>query len=259
LGNLEAPAFFKALMRTYIYIDGFNFYYGAVRNTPYKWLDFKSFFQKILAPEHDILAIKYFTAHVTGKLDPRQPVRQKTYLRALKKHIPEISVHLGHFSTQDVLSPLSWNHKKFKEWKNISGRVRRFNVPIVLPDQVEIVAPLSSDQSKYGDRRFFVPIIKTEEKGSDFNIAVHLLNDSWLDKFDCAVVVSNDSDLSESLRLVRDQHNKKIGLINPRKTTPARELMKYTSFHKKIRKGVLRDSQLPDPIPGTKIKKPDSW
>ncbi len=30
-------------MRTYIYIDGFNFYYGAVKDTPYKWLDFKNY------------------------------------------------------------------------------------------------------------------------------------------------------------------------------------------------------------------------
>lgn len=101
-------------MRTYIYIDGFNFYYGAVKNTPYKWLDFKSFFQKLLDPRHDIISIKYFTAQVSGKIDPRQPVRQKTYLRALQKHIPELSVHLGHFSTQDVVSPLSWNHKNLK-------------------------------------------------------------------------------------------------------------------------------------------------
>ncbi len=164
-------------MRTFIYIDGFNFYYGAVRNTPYKWLDYKSFFQKLLAPEHDIVAIKYFTAYVTGKLDPRQPVRQKTYLRALKSYIPEISIHLGHFSTHDVLAPLSNNHNRFGN--------RRFNVPIVRTDKggsgnIDALAPLSSNHDKFGDRRFFVPIVKTEEKGSDVNIAVHLLNDSCM-------------------------------------------------------------------------------
>jgi hypothetical protein len=26
-------------MRTSIYIDGFNLYYGAVKDTPYKWLN----------------------------------------------------------------------------------------------------------------------------------------------------------------------------------------------------------------------------
>jgi hypothetical protein len=68
-------------MRTYIYIDGFNFYYGAVKGTPYKWLDFKALFQKLLSPKHQIQALKYFTALVSGKLDPDQPIRQKTFIR----------------------------------------------------------------------------------------------------------------------------------------------------------------------------------
>jgi uncharacterized LabA/DUF88 family protein len=60
-------------------------------------------------------------------------------------------------------------------------------------------------------------VIKTEEKGSDVNLAVHLLNDGWLDAYDCAVVVSNDSDIAEAMRLVRHHHGKRIGLITPRK------------------------------------------
>ena len=48
-----------------------------------------------------------------------------------------------------------------------------------------------------GVSRQFVEVIKTEEKGSDVNLAVHLLNDAWLDRYECAVVVSNDSDLAE--------------------------------------------------------------
>jgi hypothetical protein len=35
--------------------------------------------------------------------------------------------------------------------------------------------------------------------------------------------------------------------------------MKYATFIKRIREGVLRDSQLPDPIPGTNISKPVDW
>ena len=58
-------------------------------------------------------------------------------------------------------------------------------------------------------------VIKTEEKGSDVNLAVHLLNDSWLDVYDCAVVVSNDSDIAEAMRLARHHHGKLIGLITP--------------------------------------------
>lgn len=206
-------------MRTYIYIDGFNFYYGTVKSTPYKWLDFKALFQYLLNSNNKIISIKYFTALVSGKTDPKQPLRQKTYLRAIQKHIPELSVYYGHFLSHVVPAPLA--------------------KPI-------------------GNKRF-ERIIKTEEKGSDVNLAVHILNDAWLDKYDCAVVVSNDSDLAESLRLVKEQHKKLIGLILPGKNHPSKELMQYADFTKKIRKGVLSKSQLPDPIPGTTISKPSSW
>jgi hypothetical protein len=88
---------------------------------------------------------------------------------------------------------------------------------------------------------------------------VHLLNDAWLNKYDCAVVVSNDSDLAESLKLVKEQHGKLIGLITPGKHHPSKELLKYADFVKKIRKGVLSKSQLPDIIPNTDISKPLDW
>ena len=66
-------------MRTYVYIDGFNFYYGAVKNTPYKWLDFKKLLQLLLDPKHNIISIKYFTAMVSGKIDPNQSDKILTY------------------------------------------------------------------------------------------------------------------------------------------------------------------------------------
>lgn len=212
-------------MRTYVYIDGFNFYYGAVKGTPYKWLDFKELFTRLLKPENQILSIKYFTALVTGKLDPDQPIRQKTFIRALEKHIPEISVYYGEFLSHNVMQPLA--------------------LPI--------------DKLCFGKPIKFANIIKTEEKGSDVNLALHLLNEAWLDLYDCAVVVSNDSDLTESLKMVKNHHKKIIGLVTPSKTHPSRELMKYATFNKRIRKGLLADSQLPDPIPGTTIKKPAAW
>jgi uncharacterized LabA/DUF88 family protein len=206
-------------MRTYVYIDGFNFYYRAVKDTPYKWLDFNTLFQHLLSPKNQIISIKYFTALVSGKFDPDQPIRQKTYLRAIQKYIPQLSVYYGHFLSHEIFAPLA----------------------------------------KPEGKKRFVRIIKTEEKGSDVNLAIHVLNDAWLDLYDCAVIVSNDSDLAESLRLVKEQHNKVIGLITPGKGHPSRELLKYADFTKRIRKGVLSISQLPNPIPGTTIYKPKVW
>lgn len=207
-------------MRTIIYIDGFNFYYRAVKNTPYKWLNFKSLFQKLLSEKNQITQIKYFTALVSGKTDPKKPIKQQTYLRALKTFIPEIKIYYGHFLTHEVTAPLAH--------------------------------PLENMRT--------VRIIKTEEKGSDVNIAVHLLNDAWLNNYDCAIVVSNDSDLAESMKLVKEYHpNKILGLIMPGKGHPSKELMKHADFVKRIRTGILELSQLPNPVPGTNIYKPTDW
>ncbi|HEO1344978.1 TPA: NYN domain-containing protein, partial [Legionella pneumophila] len=146
--------------------------------------------------------------------------RQKYYLQALESYIPEIEIYYGHYLTHEV-----------------SAKV--VNPP---PD--------------------FIKIYKTEEKGSDVNLALHVLNDAWLDAYDCAVIVSNDSDLAESLRLVKSQTNKLIGVVFPNtdhKRRPSRELAKYADFIKPIRKNVLKNSQLPDKIPGTEIHKPETW
>jgi uncharacterized LabA/DUF88 family protein len=207
-------------VRTYVYIDGFNFYYGAVRNTPHKWLDFKTLCKLLLQPHHDILKIKYFTALVSSPSnDPTKHVRQQVFIRALEAYIPEIEVFYGHFLSHRVMAPLA---------------------------------------SNVGAQRY-VQVIRTEEKGSDVNLGIHLLNDSWMDLYDCAVVVSNDSDLAEALRLVKAQHKKIIGVITPHKGRPSTELIRHADFVGRVREGVLKASQLPDLIPGTKIHKPAKW
>lgn len=40
-------------MRTNVYVDGFNLYYGAVRKTPYRWLNLDALF-KLLLPKNTI-------------------------------------------------------------------------------------------------------------------------------------------------------------------------------------------------------------
>lgn len=93
-------------MRTFVYVDGFNFYYGAVRGTPFKWLDIPGMCRKLL-PRHRIERVKYFTALISARPgDPDQANRQQTYLRALRT-LPEIEVHLGHFLTSRIRMPLA--------------------------------------------------------------------------------------------------------------------------------------------------------
>ena len=207
-------------MRTFVYVDGFNLYYRALKGTACKWLDLPALFAKILQPHHDILKVKYFTARVSGTpADPSKPQRQDVYLRAFRRHQPEVEGYFGHF---------------------LSHRIR---------------APLAQP---VGDQ-LIVEIVRTEEKGSDVNLAVHLLNDGWLDACDCAVVVSNDSDIAEAMRLVRQHHAKRVGLVTPGAAKPSRQLMAHADFSRRTRPNALHGSQLPDPIPGTSIRKPARW
>jgi hypothetical protein len=83
-------------MKTIVYIDGFNLYYGAVKGTTYKWLDVLALC-KFLLPKNQIVQIKYFTALVSARPnDPDQPNRQLLFLRALRT-LPNLEIIYGHF------------------------------------------------------------------------------------------------------------------------------------------------------------------
>ena len=105
----------------------------------------------------------------------------------------------------------------------------------------------------------FAKVMKTEEKGSDVNLTVHLLNDAWMNAYDCAIVVTNDSDVVEAMRIVKVLKTKQIGLVTPRSRYPSRRLMIHADFSHRIGSVALRNYQFPSPIPGTKITKPATW
>ena len=95
-----------SLIRTNVYIDGFNLYYRALRGTSYRWLDVGKL-ASLLLPQHDIGRIRYFTALVVNRPgDPTQPQRQQTYLRALQT-VPNLSIHYGHFLVNTKWRPLA--------------------------------------------------------------------------------------------------------------------------------------------------------
>ncbi len=206
--------------QTIVYIDGFNFYFGSLKNTPYKWLNIESLFRDVFKKHNDITAIKYYTARVSPKpADPNVANRQDAYLRALEKMCPLVQIYFGHFLRHGVnLENVNPPPATCKVWKN-------------------------------------------EEKGSDVNLAVHIVNDAWKDSFQTAIVVSNDSDLAESLRIAKKERGKTIGLVTPgapkRKTS--RQLSRYADFITPIRSTALNNHQLPLQIPNTRITKPTSW
>ena len=106
----------------------------------------------------------------------------------------------------------------------------------------------------------FVPVIKTEEKGSDVNLAVHLLHDAYKGDFELAVMVTNDSDLLEPMRIVQEELNLRVGLVNPQ-THPSFHLKQQATFIKQLRAGVLGASQFPNSLTDSNgtFHKPTSW
>jgi uncharacterized LabA/DUF88 family protein len=106
----------------------------------------------------------------------------------------------------------------------------------------------------------WVPTIKVEEKGSDVNLAVHLVADGFRGDYEVAVVLSRDSDLCEAVRIVRDELRLAVGIVSPSRRGSV-ELSKLASFEKRVTRRALELSQLPSLMRDDKGKfhKPQSW
>jgi uncharacterized LabA/DUF88 family protein len=209
-------------MRTRVYVDGYNLFYACLKGSAYKWLNVHALVTSLL-PKNRIDKLRYFTAQVSARPhDPNQPQRQQTYLRALTT-IPEIEIHFGHFLTHEVSMPdaASW----------LAGRFRA------------------------------VRVMKTEEKGSDVNLATHLLIDAFDNRFDVAVIISNDSDLKEPISLVRSRFGKKIVLLGPKATRISGALRPLADYIRQFGPSALANAQFPSVMTdsiGT-FHKPPGW
>jgi len=205
---------------TIVYIDGFNFYYGAVKGTPHKWVDLEAVCRRLL-PRDDIVKIRYFTARLTEQADnPHRPIRQDIYLRALATN-PLIDIHYGRFV------------------------MRRMRLPLARPRQNQ--APMAE-------------VLKSEEKGSDVNLASHLLVDAFRQSCNKAVVISNDSDLAEPVRLVQRECDIPVVVVNPHPSDRRSRELQGTDF-RQLRRDVVAQCQLPSTLSDAKgaIKKPEGW
>lgn len=210
------------MARVSVYVDGMNLYYRALRRTPYRWLNIKELAMRQLQPGDQIVSVKYYTAHVSGRLDPDAPRRQQIYLKALKT-LSDVSMYYGNF-----LPKTKWRPVAHDRWK-----------PHV-----------------------FIEVHDTEEKGSDVNLAAHLVRDAFLDAYDVALVMSQDTDLCEPIRIVSKEVNKPVGLVWLDGRQPNKKLKQAASFVRHITVPDLRASQLPEKIMGKDgryIERPESW
>lgn len=214
--------FLGTTLRTAVYVDGFNLFHSLLDGRRgVKWLDLRAMAQAVLQPSNKITLVRYFTARVTAPPnDPDMPTRQDVYLRALKAQ--GVVIH----------------HGMFKE----RAKKRR------------LVDPPPPPASKYAE------VWQREEKGSDVNLAVHMLHDAWSGVYDCAAVISNDSDLAEACHLVRSM-GKVVGILTTAHR-PTVELQQCADFYRRITPTHLTNSQLSDPIidpSNREIRCPPRW
>jgi hypothetical protein len=234
-------------MKTNIYIDGFNLYYGLFNNRkrqlPWKWLDLQSLATRLLPQRMTLNRIRYFTADVVERPnDPDQPARQQIYLRALST-IPSLSIHKGNFLT---------SRKKVRATQPIP--VPQTNPRIRGECVSEVRRALRAIQT--------VETWSIEEKGSDVNLASYLMYDAATGDCDAAMVVSNDSDLATPLRLAKVTWGTTIIVVNPHPNHPTALLRQLADEIRRVRPKVVRECRFPNAIKdsrGRTIRKPDRW
>lgn len=238
-------------MNTRVYIDGYNFYYGCLKGTPYKWLDIVKLFENYILCRSDggsvnlqDNSIKYFTAEITDRAagDPNSVNDQRSYHQAIYLHNKKLSTIKGSYAVDEV--------KCYKVERDEHGSKKD-----------------PKDSSK-------VEVWKLEEKQSDVNVAVEAVYDALtVPDLEQIVFVTNDTDIVPALRKIREYNN--LGLKKPiviGLVTPAKEGTSYRKTNKSlsdladwtisfIQNDELMNSQLPCRIPskrGAAIK-PISW
>lgn len=234
-------------MKTQIYIDGYNLYYGCLKGTSLKWLDPLKLFSDFILPsilaekdgirvKPDIadLKVKYFTAEILAKASNASDSLdcQKRYLNALHNHQPgRIEVIKGYYSL-------------------IKARAKEID-----PESPKTPPNKCTD----------VDVWKLEEKKSDVNLALHLLKDTLVGGIEQVVVVTNDTDIEPALRMVRELTGAIVGLVIPttdHNRIPNSELAAQAHWVRRhITYEELKQSELPKVIHGVgrPSTKPESW
>lgn len=205
-----------------VYIDGFNLYFGALKNKPdVKWLDLRKFASQLF-PNAQIEHVYYFTAEIHREFETDQaPTRQSTYLKVLANS--GVQVVKGHFDAREKYLRLSGetgpNAKRVKVWQY-------------------------------------------EEKGSDVNLATFLLRDVYLHNLEHALVISGDSDLALALIFARDAGTRISLAIPARNETGNDRLKKSVDYVQYVKTHQLTASQFPKAVKlrsGREIVRPQEW
>jgi uncharacterized LabA/DUF88 family protein len=216
-------------MKTIVYVDGLNLYYGSLRGTAFKWLDLYALFSDyVLGIDTELDHVRYYTAPMKASSsdDPASPLRQQRYLRALKAY-------------------------RGDRIQIIQGLISRTTPVLRLARPCTKVA-------NGGKARVF----QFTEKQTDVNLAADLISDSCHGRCQQVVLCSNDSDFAGALAAVRRDHsNVIVGLVAPvrEERHVANALNALAWWRKVIHPEQLAQAQLPERIPGTQLTRPERW
>ena len=216
------------MKNTTVLIDGFNLYYGLLKGTQWKWLDLVAFSQELLGDDHNILAVRYFTAPIkTHPHDPEAIDRQKTYLHVLSE-MGQVRTTLGFYSKRNSKMP----------------------------------AIEAACQSCATADEGLVRVIKLEEKRSDVNLAVAVMLEAAKPEVDGIALVTGDSDQVGAIEAARYVYGKRVLVFNPHPGLST-NLKRAASYYKNIPRDLPAKCQLPDAIPvgthGNVIRRPAAW
>jgi len=178
----------------------------------------------------------YCTARISGRDNPSGASDQDVYLKALQATNSADFIEYGYYVSRVKAAPLATADKK--------GRpvLVRSAHPVVIKDAMDQPVP---------DAVYIVSHARREEKGSDVNVATHLLLHVLSQDVDAALVISNDSDLR--LPIVEARKRVPLGTVNPSPSFTAGALKGNANFGVgghwwvQLQEVDIRAHQLPNP------------
>jgi hypothetical protein len=243
-------------MRIGVYIDGFNLYYGARglcgRGTPgWRWIDLRALATDLVGRRTSwegaqVERIVYCTARIDAAGNPSGHADQDVYLKALLAAGSVDHIEYGTYVARVKNAPLAVKDRQGRP------QIVRPAWPVMVQDGLG---------GNVDGAVFMVSYASREEKGSDVNVAAHLLLDVLGGAVDGALVISNDSDLRFPVEQAR-QHVP-VGVVNPSRNYLAGDLRGVASsgagrhWWVRLTCNDLKTHQLPDPV--GRYRRPDGW
>ena len=202
--------------------------------------------------------------------DRDAPKRQQVYIIALEtlREEVDVNVHFGRFRADTkrgtlinlpVVNRRTAARKRVKLPQGDHLILGQQKLVLLVRRKLEDHTGGSAGRASRSNPKGVIVEIQTMvEKGSDVNLAAHLLNDAWKDLFDVAVVISNDSDPATPINMVKTERRKIIFLVCPSTHKVARDLFRAANGARRIREEHLEKAQSCDPLSDT-ISNPPRW